>query len=500
MYKYIKKIASLFALIALLFSPHVFAENQVYRLYSKSQSDKLQIAMDIAQRPHFKVFSLSNPLRLVIDIKSQVSTAYENDLDFKRRGVRTVRTAMKDKNTIRLVLELNKNYRWKAYSVPADSNHRFPRLLIDVYDRGRAIKHVVKKRPKTTKKPAIVLESLNKTQVAKKARKPLVLEVGKDIANRTNGVKKKSVAKVAKSAVVKKVVKPKATVSKVVVGPAKVPGDIFSIIEKPKTVVSKTTKIPSDMFKPDNTPTVLPGGGAPIAETTRPPRSRSGKIIVVIDAGHGGKDSGALGKYGTQEKRVVLQIAKKLKHKIDAIPGMRGVLTRGSDRYISLRGRLRLARKYKADLFVSIHADAARNRSARGSSVFILSNRGASSESARWLARRANAVDLKYGVDIGDYDKDVSNMLMQIQQDATIESSHRLANKTLRRLRRVGKLHKSHVERAGFAVLKSPDIPSMLVETAFISNPEEEKKLKSSWYQDKLANAVAGGIRTYFGK
>ncbi len=479
MYKYIKKIVSLFVLMALLFSHHVFAENQVYRLYSKSQSDKLQIAMDIEQRPHFKVFSLSNPLRLVVDIKAQVSTVYENDLDFKRRGVRSVRTAMKDRDTIRLVLEMNKNYRWKAYSVPADGKHQSPRLLIDVYDRGRVIKNVVRKQQKKTKKPAIILESFDKSPVVEKAKKPAT--------------------KVVKPVVTKKVVKPKPMVPKtVVVKPAKIPNDIFSNLDKPKTVAP--AQIPSDMFGPDNTPTALPDDVAPIAETTRPPRSRSGKIIVVIDAGHGGKDSGALGKYGTQEKRVVLQIARKLKQKVDAIPGMQGILTRSSDRYISLRGRLRLARKYKADLFVSIHADAARNRSAQGSSVYILSNRGASSESARWLARRENAVDLKYGVDIGDYDRDVSNMIMQIQQDATIESSHRLANKTLRRLRGVGSLHKSHVERAGFAVLKSPDIPSMLVETAFISNPEEEEKLKSSWYQDKLANAVAGGIRSYFGK
>ncbi len=177
---------------------------------------------------------------------------------------------------------------------------------------------------------------------------------------------------------------------------------------------------------------------------------------------------------------------------------MKAILTRSSDRYISLRGRLRLARKYKADLFVSIHADAARNRSAQGASVYILSNRGASSESARWLARRENAVDLKYGVDIGDYDKDVSNMIMQIQQDATIESSHLLAKKTLRKMKGIGKLHKRFVERAGFAVLKSPDIPSMLVETAFISNPEEEERLQSEHYQNEIAASIAGGIQAYF--
>ncbi len=174
------------------------------------------------------------------------------------------------------------------------------------------------------------------------------------------------------------------------------------------------------------------------------------------------------------------------------------MLTRKDDTYITLRGRLRLARKYKADLFVSIHADAARNHSAQGSSIYILSRRGASSESARWLAKRENSVDLKYGVDIGDYDKDVGNVIMQLQQDATIEASHILAKKTLSKLKGIGKVHKRSVERAGFVVLKSPDIPSMLVETAFISNPAEERKLRSSRYQEQLAVAISRGIKQYF--
>ncbi len=469
MYRYRKKLVSLFAVIILLFSHSVFAENQVYRLSSKSLSDKLQIAMDIGQRPRFKVFVLSNPLRLVVDVKAQVATSYENDLDFKRRGVRTVRTAMQDRNTIRLVLELNKNYRWKAYSVPADTKHPYARLLVDVYD-GR---DVVAVQPKKIQP--------QKTQSPKQQVRPAV--TANNISPKSGAIVLESLNKTQKKITPKPSVKPK-------------PRPVVKT-DKPtkKTPPKASVKVPKKLV----TAPIAQPIAKPIKETTAK-RHRGKQIIVVIDAGHGGKDSGALGKNGTQEKMVVLQIAKKLKQKIDAISGMKAILTRSTDRYISLRGRLRLARKYKADLFVSIHADAARNRSASGSSVFILSNRGASSESARWLARRANAVDLKYGVDIGDYDKDVSNMIMQIQQDATIESSHRLANNTLQRLKGIGKLHKSHVERAGFAVLKSPDIPSMLVETAFISNPTEEKNLKSSWYQNKLADAIAGGISAYFGK
>ncbi len=326
-------------------------------------------------------------------------------------------------------------------------------LNTDIYD-GKSVGRVVAKKPS-----AIVLESASQT--SKPKPKPRV--------------KPKSLPKVELIA------------DKPSTQPA-----IVKTTPKPVKPVSKPVKNKSTQAKPIQ--------AKPIAKISpRPqPSPRHRQIIVVIDAGHGGKDSGAVGKYGTKEKTVVLQIAKRLKNKIDAMPGMRAKLTRRTDRYISLRGRLRLARKYKADLFVSIHADAARNRTAQGASAYILSNRGASSESARWLARRENAVDLKYGVDIGDYDRDVSNMIMQIQQDATIESSHLLAKKTIRQMKGIGKLHKSRVERAGFAVLKSPDIPSMLVETAFITNPSEERKLNSSSYQNQLAEAIAKGIKNYF--
>ncbi len=510
--EYIKKIVSFFALTVLLFAHSVSAGNKVYRLSSTSFPDKLQIAMDTEQKPQFNVLVLSNPLRLVVDIKAQVATTYENNLNFKHRGVRTVRTGMQDKNTIRMVLELNRNYRWQAYSVPADVNHPFSRILIDVYDgrnvAGNTARPVDKQTQQVSKTPSIALESFGEQQ-QQAITKPVVTTVPKPVA-KTKPIVKPVVAPVTP-------VEQVATVQET----PKIPTDVFAptggakvssvqpvvqSIAKPtaKTSSNKPPQISSDIFSSVDVSTTNSSiidepvvSKTPIKETPIK-RKNSGTLVVVIDAGHGGKDSGALGKYGTQEKRVVLQIAKKLKVKIDAIPGMRAILTRRNDRYISLRGRLRLARKYKADLFVSIHADAAHNRSARGSSVYILSNRGASSESARWLAQRENAVDLKYGVDIGDYDEDVSNMIMQIQQDATIESSHRLAKKTLRGLRRVGKLHKSHVERAGFAVLKSPDIPSMLVETAFISNPKEEKRLKSPVYQDKLANAIADGIKSYF--
>lgn len=221
-------------------------------------------------------------------------------------------------------------------------------------------------------------------------------------------------------------------------------------------------------------------------------------VVVAIDAGHGGEDPGAIGQRGTHEKTVVLQIAKKLAQAINRERGMRAVLTRTGDYYLPLRKRVELARRHKADLFISIHADAFTNRRVSGSSVYVLSNRGASSEHARWLAEQENASDLIGGVSLDDKDSLLASVLLDLSQTASLEASIDVAEEVLAGLKKVGRVHKPGVESAGFAVLKSPDIPSLLVEAAFISNPQEEKKLNSSAYQRKLASAVAAGVRRYF--
>ena len=228
--------------------------------------------------------------------------------------------------------------------------------------------------------------------------------------------------------------------------------------------------------------------------------SRSRPWVVVIDPGHGGKDSGAVGRKRTYEKRVVLEIATRLRALIDHEPGMRAVLTRTSDRYLKLRQRIDVARDRDADLFVSIHADSFRNRDANGSSVFVLSRRGASSEAARWLASRENAADLVGGVTLNGVDKQVQSVVLNMLQDHTIGDSWDLAGQILRELKTVGPVHKPGVERAGFVVLKSPDIPSVLVETAFLSNPKEEAKLRNPVHQQRLAEAIFRGIRGYVDK
>lgn len=223
-------------------------------------------------------------------------------------------------------------------------------------------------------------------------------------------------------------------------------------------------------------------------------------MIVVIDPGHGGKDPGAIGPSKTREKDVVLSIGKALRDRINREPGMRAIMTRDSDRFIPLRERVLIARRQKADMFVSIHADAALNRSAWGASVYILSTKGASSEAARLLAEKENRSDIIAGVKMSNKDNAIASMLLDISQDATIEASHELGKQILSQLQRDTKLHKNNVERADFAVLKAPDIPSVLVETGFISNYDDEKKLKSAAHQGKLADDMMKGIRAYFKK
>ncbi|BBL71676.1 N-acetylmuramoyl-L-alanine amidase [Methylogaea oryzae] len=221
-------------------------------------------------------------------------------------------------------------------------------------------------------------------------------------------------------------------------------------------------------------------------------------VVVAIDAGHGGDDPGAHGSLGTEEKHVALAIARRLEAMINQQPGMRPVMIRNGDYYVGLRERIQKARKHKADLFVSIHADAYVNDDVQGSSVFTLSEKGATSEAAKWLAERENAADLVGGVKLNDKDNVLASVLLDLSQTATQEASQEVAGTVLRELSRSSNLHHRQVQRAGFAVLKSPDIPSVLVETAFISNPEEERKLNDASHQDQIARSIFQGIRNYF--
>ncbi|MBK6630164.1 MAG: N-acetylmuramoyl-L-alanine amidase [Betaproteobacteria bacterium] len=243
---------------------------------------------------------------------------------------------------------------------------------------------------------------------------------------------------------------------------------------------------------------------APISQKT--PQKSPGSdemmrmVTIVLDPGHGGEDPGAIGRGGSHEKNVTLQVARRLKAKIDAEPNMRSMLTRDGDFFIPLHQRVQKARRVKADLFVSVHADAFIKPTARGSSVFVLSENGASSSAARWLAQRENSADLIGGVNLDVKDPHLARTLLDLSQTATLNDSLKLGRAVLGELGGVNTLHKEHVEQAGFAVLKAPDIPSILIETAFISNPEEERRLNDDAYQEKMADAILRGIKGYLAK
>lgn len=252
---------------------------------------------------------------------------------------------------------------------------------------------------------------------------------------------------------------------------------------------------------PASAAAVRPAAAAPpaVPQVVKSAQDMHGRdIVVAIDAGHGGIDPGSIGKRGTREKNVTLAIARRLKARIDSEPGMRAVLTRDNDQFVELRERIRRARRQQADMFVSIHADSYRDRAVAGSSVYVLSARGASDESARWLADRENAADLVGGVSLDDKDSVLASVLLDLSQGASMSASILAAEKVMDALYAIGNITRRGVKHAGFLVLKSPDIPSILVETAFISNPLEEARLIDPVHQQRLAEAILTGVRGYF--
>ncbi|MCK7578489.1 MAG: N-acetylmuramoyl-L-alanine amidase [Chromatiales bacterium] len=285
-------------------------------------------------------------------------------------------------------------------------------------------------------------------------------------------------------------------------------GDLRIVLDLKRSVRVKSFAAKADERPPRLVVELLPkspqtDGFQAVSNQAPAPALRSSRgrtAIVAIDAGHGGEDPGAIGPNGTREKDVTLAIARKLEQLIGRESGMRAVMIRDGDYYVGLRERTLIAREHKADLFVSIHADAYENPEAQGSSVYTISHGAASSEAAGWLADRENKADLVGGVDLATSNDVLASVLLDMTQNATMEHSTEAAASILRHLKRVGVVHKGDVQRAGFVVLRSPDIPSLLVETAFISNVHEEQRLRSNAHQQRMAEAIMAGIKGYFAK
>ncbi|MDD4881601.1 MAG: N-acetylmuramoyl-L-alanine amidase [Gallionellaceae bacterium] len=394
--------------------------------------DYTRITLELSKVPEFKYFTLSNPDRLVVDLRDVELTpllqALGEQVGPGDAVVSAVRSGVFQPGVIRLVTELKSQAKPKVFTLDPMGNYDH-RLVIDLYPAGPA-------------SAPVSVEKQVENAIAQ-ANKPTEAE--------DRGGK----------------------------------ADKPALAEKPDS-------------KPDNAVSAKADNGV----NAKPPAGSKSQYIrlvtVAIDAGHGGEDPGATGANGSHEKDITLAVARRLKAHIDKQENMRAVLIRDGDYFIPLHERVNKARRNQADLFVSIHADAFLKSTAKGSSVFALSEKGASSAAARWLAKRENEADLIGGVNIDVKDPYLKQTLISLSQDAQIRDSLILGRAVLDELGGINNLHRGHVEQAGFAVLKAPDMPSILVETAFISNPDEEKRLLDEDYQDKMADAIVSGIKRYF--
>lgn len=406
--------------------------------------DYTRITLESNQPLQYELSMLDSPHRVIVDLGntklSPVLAALPEKVDAIDPFVQKVRIGQFKPDVIRLVFDLKANVVPRTFVVAPKDNFAH-RLILDIYHPDKATKTDLK----TNINPGISADL--ETDILDELVATLIQDSNPQKANRT-----------------------------------------------------QHNRPPKPQINPANQVTQVKQPTSFQAAKSRKPAMVPRVIIVAIDPGHGGKDPGAIGYQGTHEKDVTLAIARKLKERIDKESNMRAVLTRDGDYYISLPQRRINARRANADLFVSIHADANPKSHAHGSSVFTLSEHGATSTTASWLADKENSVDndLMGGIDITSKSKDIKELLLDLSLNATINDSVKLAEHVLKQLGDINHLHKRNVEQAGFAVLKSPDIPSILVETAFLSNPKEEEKLRSNNYQNKMADAVFAGIKNYF--
>ena len=431
--------------------------------------DYTRLTLESRQAIRHNMFTISNPARLVIDLEDieigdalkELTSKIGNDDPY----IKSVRVGRFKPGVVRLVLDLKSEVKPQLFDLKPVGEYGY-RLVLDVY-------------------PAQPLDPL--MALLEKPKVPALEAASAPAASKAAEEPRDEKPKLSQSLSIGKIDKTLPPSDSLGAG-GETPQKLQRVEGEPAGS-DDSTHPPASRKSPAK---------APLAGASNLPELRARTLIVAIDAGHGGEDPGARGKHGSYEKNVTLAIARKVKALVDDTPNMRGVLIRDSDYFIPLGMRVVKARKVNADLFISIHADAFIKPDARGSSVFALSEHGATSAAARWLAKKENEADLIGGVNIAVKDPYLARTLLDLSQTATINDSMKLAKHVLYELGDINDLHRGEVEQAGFAVLKSPDIPSILVETAFISNPNEERRLNDEDYQAKLANAILGGIKRYF--
>jgi N-acetylmuramoyl-L-alanine amidase len=431
---------------------------------------------------------IQNPDRVVVDIENIDLNLVVKSLSEKILAsdpyIKQIRVAKFQQNVVRLVVDLKTEAKPNAFTLMPTGDYKY-RLVLDVYPLKDPLMAMIAERDTVSNST-----NANSTNASSSTQT--------EVSNQVT-VAQESTSSSSQPQVIVEPLPPQVESTEPIATKTTKPAETTKPVEPPIAKVEvKTPEVKNSEVK--NQEVKSQGASQNTAQDTAPTKTKkSGRqIIIAIDAGHGGEDPGARGANGSHEKDVTLMIAKKLKEKIDGEPNMRGVLTRDSDFFIPLHGRVVKARNMQADLFVSIHADAFTNQSAKGSSVFALSERGATSASARYLAKKENESDLIGGVSLDDKDPVLARTLLDLSQTATINDSLKLGKAVLTQIGAINTLHTSRVEQAAFAVLKSPDIPSILVETAFISNPEEERRLNDVEYQDKLVTSILTGIKKYF--
>ena len=466
----LKQLISGFSILALsIISSISWAANTVTAARVWPAQDYTRITLEASSPINYKMSIIKNPDRIVVDINdidlNEAMKTLTDKILSSDPYIKQVRVGKFKPGVVRLVVDLKTEVKPNAFTLPPAGEYK-NRLVLDIYPIKDPLMAMLEQRESPS-------ASSNQTT------NPKVGQVPSTSPNSVHG-EGYSISASEPKPVVEPLPEPDADTA-----------EELATNELPK---------PEIKVEPNNTTEVTKQSVSKQDEVNLKPLTKDSlrEIVIAIDAGHGGEDPGARGANGSHEKDITLMVAKRLKAKIDNEPGMRGVLTRDGDYFIPLHGRVVKARKLQADLFVSIHADAFTNQAARGSSVFALSERGATSASARYLAKKENESDLIGGVSLDDKDPVLARTLLDLSQTATINDSLKLGKAVLGHIGEINTLHKNHVEQAGFAVLKSPDIPSILVETAFISNPEEERKLNDEAYQDKLVNSILAGIKKYF--
>lgn len=447
-----KTISATLGVFLLLWVESVFASGQLSSMRIGQAVDKTRVVFDLKQTQDYKIVELSNPSRLVVDF-----TNTQNGLSFKNKHItdsRLFKIRVSDNSKrVRVVLDLHKTPSYKAFILNTKGNQR---LVLDITDKAVTV-------AKTSKN-----KSLSKPETAVKESKKQLVNAEQNVASEQFSSK----------TVEKTIERKEATVAKSLV---KEPSKVKPLVQLSKSTTDKTSAANKA------TQSLLDKESSVFAVKH--------DFVVAIDAGHGGKDTGAIGHNRVYEKEATLNMARALKEIIDRQPGMHAVLTRDKDVFIPLSQRVKIAKEKNADLFISIHADAFHDNSVRGGSVYILSERGASSTMAKLLARSENAsLD---EISLGGFDDDVAFALSDLSREATIKESRKLAKTVLGEMQKRVKMHKHSVQSAGFAVLKSIDMPSLLIETAFISNPHEARNLMSRKFQTKMASAIVDGLAKY---